>query len=82
MVRMKAERLRRGLTQTALAYKAKVAISEVSRIETRRAAPYAGQQRRLARVLQLDPATLLDEVSGPGELSTPSRSTPSSESAA
>jgi transcriptional regulator with XRE-family HTH domain len=65
MFRMTAERRRRGWTQTDLAYKAKVAISEISRIETGRAKPYPGQQARLARALQLDPATLLDEVTEP-----------------
>jgi len=36
---MKFERLKRGWNQTTLAYRAKVAISEISRIETRRTEP-------------------------------------------
>jgi transcriptional regulator with XRE-family HTH domain len=62
MVRMKAERLKRKWTQTDLAYRAKVAISEISRFETQHAKPYPAQGRRLAKTLHLDPATLLDEV--------------------
>jgi transcriptional regulator with XRE-family HTH domain len=64
---MKAERLRRGWTQTDLAYRSKVAISEISRFETQRAKPYPAQERRLSKILQLDPSTLLDEINSPSD---------------
>lgn len=62
MVRLKAERLKRGWNQLRLAYRAKVAIPDISRFENRRAVPYPAQLQRLARVLEIDPARLLDEV--------------------
>jgi ribosome-binding protein aMBF1 (putative translation factor) len=68
MVKMRAERQRRGWNQTVLAFRAKVALADVSKFETRRATPYPGQRKRLARALNLDPETLLDEVT---EISTP-----------
>jgi len=63
MRRMKHERLQRGWSQVVLAYKAKVAVADISRIETGRGQPYPNQRKRLARALRLDPQTLLDEVS-------------------
>lgn len=62
MRRMKHARLQRGWSQVVLAYKAKVAVADVSRIETGRGQPYPNQLKRLARALRLDPQTLLDEV--------------------
>ncbi|NOT26097.1 MAG: helix-turn-helix transcriptional regulator [Acidobacteria bacterium] len=68
MIRLKAERLRRGWTQIDLAYHSRVHPAEISRFETRIARPYPGQARRLAAVLCLEPSQLLenevpDEVS-------------------
>ena len=71
MRRMKQERLHRGWSQVTLAYKAKVAIADVSRIETGRGQPYPDQAKRLARALGIDPATLLDEVTEAGQASGP-----------
>jgi len=60
--RLRAERLRRGWTQTDLGARAHLATSDVSRIETGRFIPYPEQLRRLARVLQLPAGALLEEV--------------------
>ena len=59
MLRMKQERLRRGWTQTAVAFHARLTAAEVSRIETGRLRPYPTQIARLAQVFGLDPAELL-----------------------
>jgi transcriptional regulator with XRE-family HTH domain len=65
MLRMKAERIKRGWRQTILAAKATpLSASDVSRIETGRTQPYPGQLRRLARVLKVPPDDLLTEVDG------------------
>ena len=61
MIRLKVERLKRGWSQTELAFKSKVAISEISRIETGRLQPYPSQIKRLARALQVDAAVLLED---------------------
>lgn len=57
--RLRAERLRLGLTQSKLGKRAKVATSDVSRIETGRLTPYPRQLARLARVLGVQPEELL-----------------------
>lgn len=57
---IKAERLRRGWTQTELGAKAGLSASDVSRIETGRLRPYPLQVIRLARALKLAPDQLLD----------------------
>lgn len=62
MLLMKLARLRRGWNQVTESYKAGVPVSDISRFENGRALPYPAQRQRLARVLDLDPATLLDEV--------------------
>ena len=62
MLRLKAERLRRGWTQTDLGYHARITPAETSRIETGRLRPYPNQAERLASVLDLAPADLLMEV--------------------
>ena len=62
MFRIKQQRLRRGWNQVKLSCKADVPVSDISKIENGRALPYPAQRERLARVLQLDPDTLLDEV--------------------
>lgn len=49
--RLRRERIRRGLTQTALAYAAGMSAPELSRIENGWATPYPGQAERLARAL-------------------------------
>ena len=52
MTKLQAERIRRGLTQTDLAFHARpLTASEVSRFETGMARPYPAQAERLARVL-------------------------------
>lgn len=62
LLRIKAERLKRGWTQTELAYFARMSSADVSRIESGRMVPYRGHALRLARVLDLQPAELLVEV--------------------
>ena len=64
MLRVKAERLNRGWTQTELAYFARMSSAEVSRIESGRMIPYPEHARRLARALGLDPSQLLEKVGG------------------
>ena len=62
MLRLKAERLKRGWTQNVLAYHARVQPAEISRFERGHARPYPGQAERLARALELTPDSLLDSV--------------------
>ena len=65
MTRLQAERLRRGLTQTTLAFHAKpLTASDISKFENRMARPYPRQAERLAAVLGLEPHELLIEVEG------------------
>ena len=68
MIRLKAERLRRGWTQIDLAYHSRVHPAEISRFETGNARPYPSQARRLAAALEIDPEALLQPVSSEGEL--------------
>jgi transcriptional regulator with XRE-family HTH domain len=65
MVRLKAERLRRGLTQQELGFHAHVTASDISRFERGWARPYPGQARRLSEALELSETDLLDEVEDP-----------------
>jgi transcriptional regulator with XRE-family HTH domain len=64
MVRMRAERLKRGWRQEDLAFYARMAAADVSRIETGRLQPYPSQLVRLAKALDLGPEELLTEVEG------------------
>lgn len=61
-LRIKAERLKRGWTQTELAYFARMSSADVSRIESGRMVPYRGHALRLARVLDLQASELLEKV--------------------
>ena len=63
MIRLKAERLRRGWTQIDLAFRSRVQPAEISRFENGNAKPYPGQAKRLAAALGLEPRQLLEEVS-------------------
>lgn len=65
MLRIKAERLRRGWTQTELGYHARLASADVSRIESGRLVPYPAQAARLARVLGMNENELLERTSEP-----------------
>lgn len=53
VLKVKAERLRRGWTQTTLGYHAQLSASEISRIESGRTRPYPAQAARLARALNV-----------------------------
>ena len=62
MTRMRARRLELGLSQRVVAGRARVANSDLSRFETRRATPYKAQAMRIARVLKLSADELVDLV--------------------
>ena len=62
ILRVKAERLNRGWTQTELAYFARMSSADVSRIESGRMVPYPSHARRLARALSLKPSQLMETV--------------------
>jgi len=61
MLRIKAERLRRGWTQLQLAVLTRLQTTEISRIENGRFRPYPGQMLRLCNALELTPEELLEE---------------------
>lgn len=61
-LKMRAARLRLGLSQTKVAARADLSSSDVSRFETGRAKPYPVQARRLGRVLGIPPDELLIPV--------------------
>ena len=62
MLRIRSERLRRGWSQTVLAYRAKLSASDVSRIENGIQRPYPRQAAALGRALEIAPEALLEEV--------------------
>jgi transcriptional regulator with XRE-family HTH domain len=63
MIRLKLERLKRGWTQVDLAFHAKVAVAEISRMETGRVShPYPGHAQRLAAALGLSSTEILEAV--------------------
>lgn len=62
LLKIRAERLRQGLRQLDLAYRANVPLSELSRIETGQARPYPAYADRLAAILGLRPEQLTEEV--------------------
>jgi transcriptional regulator with XRE-family HTH domain len=69
MIRLKAERLKKGWTQQVLGFHADVPIADISRIEGGWMRPYPGHAARLARALGLKPDELLERVeTGPEEL--------------
>lgn len=62
MLRIRSERLRRGWSQTVLAYRAKLSTSDISKIENSIQRPYPRQTLALAKALRIAPESLLDEV--------------------
>jgi len=62
ILRLRAERLRRGWSQQDLSFFARLSTADLSRIETARLRPYPPQLERLARVLGIEADRLLDEV--------------------
>ena len=62
MLRMKAERLRRGWSQLDVAFRARIQPSELSRLERGLATPYPGQAERLAQLFELSPQELVQSV--------------------
>ena len=63
MLRIRAERLKRGWSQIVLAYHSGVANSDISAIECGHLRPYPSQLARLASALEIkDPDLLLQEV--------------------
>ena len=73
MTRLEAARRLRRLNQTQLGALAGLHQPEVSMCERRRMVPTAAQAERLAQVLHVDPAELLDEVDAPDEAQAVSR---------
>jgi transcriptional regulator with XRE-family HTH domain len=66
LTRMKSERLRRGWTQQRLAVEAGVGYADISSAERGLFRLYPGQAKKIARVLDLDPDELLEEVPNDG----------------
>ena len=62
MVKLKAERLKRGWRQEDLGFYTRMSGADISRIERGWMKPYPGQAERLAKVLELDQEELLNEV--------------------
>ena len=62
ILRIKAERIKRNWSQVDLAFHARMTPSDISRIETRRMVPYPAHAERLARVLGIGTAELLEDV--------------------
>jgi transcriptional regulator with XRE-family HTH domain len=62
LLKVRAERLRRGWRLLDLAFHANVPLSELSRIETGHAKPYPAYAERLATVLGLKPEELTQVV--------------------
>jgi transcriptional regulator with XRE-family HTH domain len=62
LLRIRAERQRRGWRQLDLAFRADVPLSELSRIETGQTKPYPAYRDRLAKALGLKPDELTQEV--------------------
>ena len=67
MTRVEYERRRRGWNQTTLAYHSGTTQGEVSLIERRRLVPTINVAERIARVLELPPESLQDDVTPLGE---------------
>jgi ribosome-binding protein aMBF1 (putative translation factor) len=67
MIRLKSERLKRGWSQQELAHHARMAVSDVCRIERGWMKPYPGHATRLAAVLGLAPDQLVDRLTVPPE---------------
>jgi transcriptional regulator with XRE-family HTH domain len=66
MIKLKAERLKRGWRQEDLGFYARMSGADISRIESGRMLPYPTQIKRLCRVLGLQPDELLESVDAPG----------------
>jgi ribosome-binding protein aMBF1 (putative translation factor) len=62
MIRLKAERLKKGWSQQDLGFHARVSVSDICRIERGWMKPYPGHAKRLAAVLGLTPDQLLEKV--------------------
>ncbi len=62
MIRIRAERLRRGWSQHEVARRSGIHPAEVSRIENRRTVLFPGYARRLSLVLGIPASQLLEDV--------------------
>jgi len=62
MLRLKAERLKRGWRQEDLGFHARMSGADISRIERGWTKPYPSQAERLAAVLGLQPHELTETV--------------------
>jgi transcriptional regulator with XRE-family HTH domain len=63
MLRIKAERLRRGWSQQDLGFRSRVQATDISRIERGRLIPYDSQANRIAAALEVTPDELLQPAS-------------------
>lgn len=61
MFRLTVEREKRGWSKSELARRAKIALPDISRLESEKIFPYPGWKRRLARVFKM-PGDRLFEV--------------------
>ena len=62
MIRLKAERMRRGWSQQTLGYHSQVAGADISKVENGRLQLYPKQAERLAVVLGVKPEELLQRI--------------------
>ena len=67
MTRLEFERRRRGWNQVSLAYHARLGQGDISMIERRRLMPTPRIVARLAQAVDVQPESLLDEVTATGE---------------
>jgi len=62
LTRMRAERLRQGLTLKDLSGRTGIAAPDISKFERLRAIPYPSQVKRLAKAVKIPPAQLFEIV--------------------
>ena len=62
MTKLEAARTARGWTQTKLAWKARMTQSDISALEHGRISLWPAHAKRLAKVLGLDPAELMQDA--------------------
>jgi transcriptional regulator with XRE-family HTH domain len=65
MLRLRQERLKRGWNQTVVAFKTKMSIADISRIESGRMRPYPDQLKRLSKLFGVAGEGLLEELDQP-----------------
>jgi transcriptional regulator with XRE-family HTH domain len=66
VLRLRAERLKRGWSQTQVSMRTGIATPDVSAVERGRRYPHPGWRRRLAAAFQIPESELFSEVSSEG----------------